>query len=117
MHEAGALGFCRNGDEVWRLDSGAGGWEHHGAPAGLPGLEVVAEGTSWRGGDSPAHWTATVFPGPAGNIVFNAATIYWPQALSSPPGHILPWSHWSRPHGWMSGCSISRRMCWPARWV
>ena len=19
--------------------------------------------------------------------------------LSSPPGHMLPWSHWSRPHG------------------
>ena len=21
------------------------------------------------------------------------------QAMSSPPGHMLPWSHWSRPHG------------------
>jgi hypothetical protein len=75
------------------------GWEHHGAPAKLPGLEVVAEGTSWRGGDVPAHWTSTVFPGPKGNIVFNAATIFWSQDLSSPPGHILPWSHWNRPHG------------------
>ncbi len=75
------------------------GWEHHGAPAKLPGLEVIAEGTSWRGGVTPAHWTATVHPGPKGNIVFNAATIFWAQGLSSPPGHILPWSHWSRPHG------------------
>ena len=75
------------------------GWEHHGSPAKLPGLEVVAEGTSWRGGDVPAHWTATVHPGPKGNFVFNAATIFWAQGLSSPPGHILPWSHWSRPHG------------------
>jgi hypothetical protein len=75
------------------------GWEHHGAPAKLPGLEVIAEGTSWRGGLTPAHWTATVHPGLKGNIVFNAATIFWAQGLSSPPGHILPWSHWSRPHG------------------
>ncbi|MBM3875834.1 MAG: hypothetical protein FJ386_03830 [Verrucomicrobia bacterium] len=75
------------------------GWEHHGAPANIPGLEVVAEGTVWRGGVTPAHWTATIFPGPKNNIVFNAATIWWAQGLSSPPGHILPWSHWSRPHG------------------
>lgn len=75
------------------------GWEHHGTPAKLPGLEVVAEGTSWRGGVTPAHWTATIYPGPKKNIVFNAATIFWAQGLATPPGHILPWSHWSRPHG------------------
>ena len=75
------------------------GWEHHGAPANLPGLEVLAEGTVWAGGTRPAHWTATLFHGPKGNLVFNAATIFWTQGLSSPPGHMLPWSHWSRPHG------------------
>ena len=75
------------------------GWEHHGAPAKIPGLEVVAEGTAWRSGVTPAHYTATVHPGPKNNIVFNAATIFWAQGLASPPGHILPWSHWSRPHG------------------
>ena len=75
------------------------GWEHHGAPAKKPGLEVVAEGTVWRGGTTPAHWTATIFPGPKKNIIFNAATIWWPQALADPPGHMLPWSHYSRPHG------------------
>jgi hypothetical protein len=75
------------------------GWEHHGAPAKLPGLEVLAEGTVWAGGVTPAHWTATIFPGPKKNFVFNAATIFWPQGLSMPPGHTLPWSHWSRPHG------------------
>ena len=85
----------KKGDSV----RGLVGWEHHGAPANIPGLEVVGEGTVWRGGTTPAHWTATIFPGPKKNIVFNAATIWWPQALSSPPGHILPWSHWSRPHG------------------
>lgn len=75
------------------------GWEHHGAPAKIPGLEVVAEGTVWAGGVTPAHWTATIFSGPKGNFVFNAATIFWAQGMSSPPGHMLPWSHWSRPHG------------------
>ncbi|MFA5901300.1 MAG: N,N-dimethylformamidase beta subunit family domain-containing protein, partial [Hyphomicrobium sp.] len=75
------------------------GWEHHGAPAKLPGLEVVGEGTAWSGGVKPAHWTATIFPGPKKNFIFNAATIFWCQDLSMPPGHTLPWSHWSRPHG------------------
>ena len=75
------------------------GWEFHGNPADLPGLEVVAEGIALSGGVRPAHWTATVYPGPKNNVVFNAATIFWAQGLSSPPGHMLPWSHWSRPHG------------------
>jgi hypothetical protein len=75
------------------------GWEYHGAPADLPGLEVVASGTAWVGGDKPQQWAATIYPGPKGNFVFNAATIFWSQGLSSPPGHVLPWSHWSRPHG------------------
>ena len=85
----------KKGDSI----PGLVGWEHHGAPAKIPGLEVVAEGTSWKGGTTPAHYTATIFPGPKNNFVFNAATIWWPQAMSSPPGHMLPWSHWSRPQG------------------
>ncbi|MFO1096169.1 MAG: DUF6605 domain-containing protein [Planctomycetaceae bacterium] len=75
------------------------GWEYHGQPAEIPGLEVVAGGTAWQGGDNPQQWTATIYPGPKGNFVFNASTIFWAQGLSSPPGHTLPWSHWSRPHG------------------
>ena len=75
------------------------GWEYHGNPAKLPGLEVVAEGTAWKSGTQAQHWTATVYPGPKQNWVFNAATIFWSQALASPPGHMLPWSHGSRPHG------------------
>ncbi len=76
------------------------GWEYHGDPPGdIAGLEVVAEGTALQGGVNPQHWTATIYPGPRGNFVFNASTIWWVQALSSPPGHQLPWSHWSRPHG------------------
>ena len=75
------------------------GWEYHGMPADIPGLEIVAAGTAFVGGDKPQKWTATIYPGPKGNFVFNASTIFWAQGLSSPPGHTLPWSHWSRPHG------------------
>jgi hypothetical protein len=75
------------------------GWEFHDAPAAIPGLEVVAEGTALSGGVRPQRWTATVYPGPQGNFVFNAATIYWALGLSSPPGHMLPWSPSFRPHG------------------
>ena len=76
------------------------GWEYHGDPAtDLPGLEVIAEGTAWVSEITPQRWTATIYPGPKGNFVFNASTIFWCQGLSSPPGHMLPWSHWSRPHG------------------
>jgi hypothetical protein len=85
----------KDGDSI----PGLVGWEYHGAPAEIAGLEILAEGTALRGGVQPQHWTATIYPGPEGNFVFNAATIFWAQGLSSPPGHMLPWSHWSRPHG------------------
>ena len=85
----------KNGDRI----PGLVGWEFHGAPAQIPGLEIVAEGDAHRSDDAPAHWTATIYPGPRGNFVFNAATIWWAQGLSTPPGHALPWSHWTRPHG------------------
>lgn len=76
------------------------GWEYHGQPATeIPSLEVVGAGTAWVGGVKPQQWTATIYEGPKGNFVFNAATIFWAQGLSTPPGHVLPWSHWSRPHG------------------
>jgi hypothetical protein len=75
------------------------GWEHHGDPADIAGLEVVAEGDSLSGGVRPSHYTATIYPGPLRNFVFNAATIWWAQGLSTPPGHILPWSHFVRPQG------------------
>ena len=75
------------------------GWEYLGDPAAIPGLEVIAEGTAWSGGVKPQQWAATIYPGPKGNFVFAASTIFWAQDLSMPPGHTLPWSHYSRPHG------------------
>jgi hypothetical protein len=86
----------KKGDSI----PGLVGWEYHGQPATeIPGLEVVGAGTAWVGGTRPQQWAATIYPGPKNNFVFNAATIFWCQGLSTPPGHILPWSHWARPHG------------------
>lgn len=75
------------------------GWEFHGDAPDLPGLEVVAEGIAWSGGTTPSKWQSVVYDGPKNNFIFNASTIFWAQGLSSPPGHTLPWSHFSRPHG------------------
>lgn len=85
----------KEGDSI----PGLVGWEYHGNPADIPGLEVVAGGTAWVGGVTPQEWRAVIYPGPKDNFVFNASTIFWCQGLSTPPGHVLPWSHWSRPHG------------------
>lgn len=92
--------FRGTGIEKGERIPGLVGWEYHGDPPhDLDGLEVVAEGTALVGGVRPQRWTATIYPGPKDNFVFNAATIFWCQGLSRPPGHMLPWSHWSRPHG------------------
>ncbi len=86
----------KQGDSI----PGLVGWEFHGEPdAERPGLEVVAEGNVWSGGTRLGKYAATIYPGPKNNFVFNATTIWWAQGLSDPPGHMLPWSHWSRPHG------------------
>ncbi|HWL08662.1 MAG TPA: N,N-dimethylformamidase beta subunit family domain-containing protein [Planctomicrobium sp.] len=86
----------KNGDCI----PGLVGWEFHGdPPEDLPSLEVVAQGIALNGGVNPAPWSATMYSGPKENFVFNASTIFWCQGLSSPPGHMLPWSHHSRPHG------------------
>ena len=85
----------QNGDAI----PGLVGWEHHGDPPDIPGLEVVARGMVWQGGTVPQEWASVIYPGPKNNFVFNASTIFWCQGLSRPPGHTLPWSHFSRPHG------------------
>jgi hypothetical protein len=91
--------FAETGVKKGERIPGLIGWEYHGMPAEIPGLEVVGGGTAWQGGVNPQQWAATIYPGRQGNFVFNASTIFWAQGLSSPPGHTLPWSHYSRPHG------------------
>jgi hypothetical protein len=65
----------------------------------IPGLEVLAAGTTLTGGGAPSHYEATIYPGPAGNTVFNASTIFWGFGLSLPPGVSVPFVHDGRPHG------------------
>lgn len=75
----------KNGDAI----PGLVGWEWHGDPAPIPGLEVVARGPV-RSRGAEGTYTATIYPGPKGNFVFNAATIWWSDGLSEPPGYLRP---------------------------
>ena len=67
------------------------GWEYNWIPGDIPGLEVVASSplyprnTQWA--KNQQHH-AVVYPCSKGNWVFNAGTIWWPEGLSCPPGHI-----------------------------
>lgn len=76
------------------------GWEWHGDPASIPGLEVVAEGPTQSAPGQPngGRYTATVYPGPRGNFVFNASTIWWADGLAAPPGYHRP-SVYTTPQG------------------
>jgi hypothetical protein len=68
------------------------GWEYHGDPAPIEGLEVVATGPTQSSPNQPngGTYTATVYPGPKQNFVFNAATCWWADGLSQPPGYVRP---------------------------
>lgn len=68
------------------------GWEWHGDPAAIRGLEIVATGATQSAPGKPngGTYTATVYPGPKGNIVFNASTCWWADGLSEPPGYVRP---------------------------
>lgn len=80
--------LMQSGDRI----GGLIGWEWHGDPAEIPGLEVVATGATQSAPDMPngGQYTATVYPGPRGNFVFNAATCWWADGLSAPPGYVRP---------------------------
>ena len=73
----------KQGDQL----PGVIGWEFHGDPAPIPGLEIIATGPPGAGKNA---YTATVYPGPKGNIVFNAATCWWADGVASPPGYVRP---------------------------
>ena len=76
------------------------GWEWHGDPASIPGLEIVATGPTQSAPGKPngGIYTSTIYPGPKGNFVFNASTCWWADALSAPPGYISP-SVYTTPKG------------------
>ena len=78
----------KSGDRI----PGLIGWEYHGDPANIPGLKVVATARTQSAPGEPngGIYTATVYPGPQGNFVFNAATCWWADGLSAPPGYVRP---------------------------
>jgi len=87
-----------NGDRILGLI----GWEYHGTPADIPGLEVVARADlfprSHAINPDQVH-AAVAFPCSQGNWVFNAGTIWWPEGLSQPPGHVPARTGRSGPQG------------------
>jgi hypothetical protein len=78
----------KRGDSV----PGVIGWEWHGDPAPIAGLEIVASGPTQSAPGVPngGQYTATVYAGPRRNIVFNASTCWWADGLSAPPGYMRP---------------------------
>ena len=74
------------------------GWEWHGDPAEIPGLEIVAQGTT-NSGAGNGTYTSTLYPAPKGNLVFNASTCWWGDGLSEPPGYVRPAAHGASPQG------------------
>lgn len=64
-------------------------WEWMGKPADKEGLRVVAGGKTFDG-TFEGEYAATIYPGPKGNQVFNASTIWWGNGLSAPPGYVEP---------------------------
>jgi len=80
----------RSGDAI----PGLVGWEWHGEPAPIAGLEVLASGpirsATKSGRIARGEYTATLYPGPRGNFVWNGATIWWSDGLAEPPGYVRP---------------------------
>lgn len=86
----------KEGDSI----PGLVGWEYHGTPLKkTDDLEVLAysdlhgvTSSIGRKHGNPrvtdGKHAAVIYPGSAGNWVFNAGTIWWAQGLSNPPGHI-----------------------------
>ncbi len=86
----------KNGDSI----PGLVGWEHHGHPAKIDGMEVLARGPVYSGKrPQNVEYTATMYPCPKGNWVFNASTIWWSDGLSEPPGYLRPTAHGNTPPG------------------
>lgn len=76
------------------------GWEWHGNPADIPGLEVVSTAPTQSAPGKPngGVYTSTLYPGPKKNFVFNASSCWWADGLSEPPGYKRP-SVYTTPKG------------------
>jgi len=78
----------QNGNRLGKLI----GFEFSGQPPTRPGLETLALGNLWGAGGYPTTGTyaPTVYPGPKGNFVFNAATMWWSHFLNTNPPTSYP---------------------------
>jgi hypothetical protein len=78
----------KKGDRI----PGLVGWEWHGDPAPIPSLQIVATGPTQSAPDKSngGTYTATIYPGPKSNFVFNASTCWWADGLAEPPGYVRP---------------------------
>jgi hypothetical protein len=86
----------KNGDAI----KGLVGWEHHGHPAEIDGLEVLARGPIYSSGrPQNVEYTSTIYQAAKGNWIFNAATIWWADGLAEPPGYLRPTAHGNTPPG------------------
>ena len=89
----GALSESERGS-LLLVDSipGLVGWEWHGDPANIAGLEILGSAPTQSAPGKPngGTYTTTVYPGPKGNFVFNASTCWWGDGLSEPPGYVRP---------------------------
>jgi hypothetical protein len=86
----------KKGDSI----PGLVGWEWHGGPVDLPGLEILSTGPtqSAPGKLNGGIYTATLYDGPKKNFVFNASSCWWADGLSAPPGYVRP-SVYTSPQG------------------
>jgi hypothetical protein len=69
------------------------GWEYQGPPLRQdPSLVVLASGAVFdrSGAEQHPNYAATIYDGPKGNLVFNAASCWWSMLLSAPPGFVNP---------------------------
>jgi hypothetical protein len=89
--------FAGTGMKAGEGIPGLVGWEWHGDPAPIPGLEIVATGAT-QSPRGKGTYAATLYPGPRGNLVFNASTCWWADGLSEPPGYVRP-SVYTTPRG------------------
>ncbi|MEZ0266108.1 MAG: N,N-dimethylformamidase beta subunit family domain-containing protein [Phycisphaerae bacterium] len=85
--------FAGTGMKLGDSIPGLVGWEWHGDPAtGIHGLEIVSTGPVGNEKTKKHHgtYTATLYPGSKNNVVFNASSCWWADALSEPPGYVRP---------------------------
>jgi hypothetical protein len=71
---------------------------HVGDHTQSAGFIERTEGLLAAGKLNGGTYTATVYPGPKGNFVFNASSCWWADGLSAPPGYVRP-SVYTSPKG------------------